>query len=41
MMIKAPDCPAGHPSCLILGDNIFHGQGLGDYLKGLLRRGWN
>jgi glucose-1-phosphate thymidylyltransferase len=24
---------AGNPSCLILGDNIFYGQGLGDQLK--------
>ena len=24
---------AGAPSCLVLGDNIFHGQGLGDMLK--------
>ena len=24
---------AGAPSCLVLGDNIFHGQGLGDLLR--------
>jgi glucose-1-phosphate thymidylyltransferase len=24
---------AGQPSCLVLGDNIFHGQGLGDQLR--------
>jgi glucose-1-phosphate thymidylyltransferase len=27
------DFLAGAPSCLVLGDNIFHGQGLGDLLK--------
>ena len=27
------DFLAGSPSCLVLGDNIFHGQGFGDLLK--------
>ena len=29
---------AGDPSCLILGDNIFYGQGLGDQLKAVSAR---
>jgi len=28
----------GHPSCLILGDNVFQGPGLGDLLQGVNRR---
>jgi glucose-1-phosphate thymidylyltransferase len=35
--IVGRDFVAGHPSCLILGDNIFHGHDLADSLQGAAR----
>lgn len=37
-LIIAEDFLDGSPSCLILGDNIFHGQGLADMLEGATNR---
>ncbi len=37
-LIIAEDFLQGHPSCLILGDNIFHGGGLSEVLERATRR---
>src|SRR4249920_711323 len=38
-LLIARDFLAGAPSCLVLGDNIFHGHGLTDVLRAASARG--